>query len=77
MDIDLNKDMVSLDKCPHCGNDNEYYVKITMSGKGRFHYTFEGDAPGDNENLHDKYLTYKEQKTMYCSECDKKVGIKP
>ena len=62
-----------LSQCPHCGC-KEYYVFCRMSGKAPYHYRYDGET-ADNTHLHD-YLKYTEQKTMYCSDCQKKIGTK-
>ncbi len=66
--------MNDLTECPHCGSDYGYHVICTMKGKGACQYNFD-HSEGDNTELHDS-LMYFEQKTMYCSECLKKIGMK-
>ena len=60
-----------MDSCPHCGND-EYYVMQTFSGKGACNYRFDG-GDADNTHMHDS-VDYKEQKTAFCTNCQKKLG---
>lgn len=61
--------------CKHCGGNAGYYRKATYTGKGIFNYAFDGEFV-DAEGLHDS-AEYKEQRTMYCLECDKKLGVVP
>ncbi len=66
--------ITKLTECPHCGLDYGFYVICRMKGKGVYQYEFDGSI-GDNTDLHE-CLEYTEQKTMYCSVCQKKIGIK-
>jgi hypothetical protein len=59
-------------ECPDCGYD-EYYVICRMSGIGECHSRFDG-GEADNTHLHDP-LTYTENKTAYCGDCRKRLGI--
>ena len=69
-----------MDKCPHCGS-KEYYRTFTMRGKGVYHYRFdrkhndslERAEQTDNSGMHDGF-DYVETKTLYCSECNRKLG---
>lgn len=66
--------------CPKCGGTEGYYKVTRMSGIGQTNYLWreEGfDKCGhkicaDNTMLHD-CLTYTENKTMYCLECNQKI----
>ncbi|HBS4810765.1 MULTISPECIES: hypothetical protein [Enterobacterales] len=62
----------SISKCPHCGYD-EFYVRARVSGYTSVHYRYDGDY-GDNTHMWD-YVEMNEQKTAYCSNCHKKIGI--
>ena len=64
---------MSMNKCPFCGHD-EYFVVCRMSGIGEYHYRYDG-RDACNSTMHD-CLGYTENKTMYCSQCRKKIGIK-
>lgn len=58
--------------CPHCESSDGYYRYTRITGLGAFFYNADGSI-GDNIHLHDS-LDYKEQKTMYCSNCHEKIG---
>lgn len=60
-------------KCQHCGSTDGYYRYARVTGDCAFHYNADGTS-GDNTHLHDG-LGYREQKTMYCNTCHKKIGI--
>jgi len=60
-------------ECPYCGYD-EYYVITYISGKSATWYKYNGEH-GDNSEMHET-LKYKENKTMFCANCFKKVGVK-
>lgn len=72
----MAKKKEKLERCPFCGFD-EYYVKCRMSGRGEFSYNFDHTVAtsGTNTDMHD-CLKYTENKTMYCRNCNKKLGIK-
>lgn len=59
-------------KCPHCGNDDEFYVKQTYSGQGLYRRCFNGFKT-DNTEMYD-CLNAKVSKRAYCSVCDKPVA---
>lgn len=61
-----------LKKCPHCGSDEGCYVKGRVSGRYIFRFTFDG-AEADNSAIHD-HLSYKDGKTLYCLNCDKRIA---
>lgn len=68
----MNKNITN---CPYCGND-EYYVYFTVSGKSSYNYKLGTNEPGySNSDIWDG-IYMKEQRTMYCNECHKKIGIK-
>lgn len=60
-----------LDSCPHCGSE-EFYRKVSFSGKGQCNYRFDG-GDADNTHLHDS-VNYKASKMRYCTECHKPLG---
>lgn len=62
-----------MDKCPHCGSE-EYYVVCHMKGQANYYYRFDGKS-ANNSELH-THLDYKCNKTMFCSDCDRKLGVK-
>ena len=62
---------MNVDKCPHCGNDQEFYSKDYAYGNVRSFSRFDGGEP-DNSELHGN-LRYKMGKWLYCGECHKKI----
>lgn len=62
-------------KCYKCGNDDTFYTKDYAYGSIRSHYDSDGSwsDDGSNSDLHSS-LNYKHGNTLYCTECDKKVG---
>lgn len=44
-----------------------------ISGESQYHYRYDGKDT-DNGHIHDS-LDYREQKTQYCTQCHKKVGV--
>jgi len=63
-------------KCSKCGNTEQYYKKIYISGYGATYY--DGDThkySEENGQLYDT-LSYKEYKSCYCSDCFKKLTKK-
>lgn len=71
-----------LTKCPYCGHD-EYYVLFSMKGKSVYHYRFDGQTNDqlqgsqkiDNSGMYDNF-SYIEYKTIFCSNCNKRLGTK-
>lgn len=61
--------------CQHCGNETGYYVYVQVTGKTSMNYTFNHEID-DNSGLHDP-LRYVEQRTMYCQQCHRKIGVLP
>lgn len=67
-------DVATLDKCPHCGNDDQFYVQVIIKGRAQYNYRFDGDKDKqDNMHLHD-YLDYKHLKTAYCEVYNHPLG---
>lgn len=62
----------NLTNCPNCGHD-EFYRNGHASGSYAYYYRFDGEE-ANNGNLHDG-LTYKENKTCFCSQCHLSLGI--
>lgn len=60
------------DCCPHCGGE-EFYRKLTFSGKGECNYRFDGLAT-NNSTLHDG-VNYNEKRSVFCRDCDRQLGI--
>lgn len=58
--------------CPHCGNDDEFYVTQTYRGRGVYKRGFNGYVT-DNSQMYD-CLSAKVSKRAYCSTCDKPVA---
>jgi hypothetical protein len=58
--------------CPHCGDDEQFYVRLVVSGTTSEFFTFDGGA-GDNTHMWD-YVKTKNQKTAFCGTCQKRIG---
>ncbi|WP_219096264.1 hypothetical protein [Pseudomonas sp. UMAB-40] len=58
--------------CPHCGNDDEFYVMQTYSGRGVYRRGFDGYVT-DNTDMYD-CLSAKVSKRAYCATCHKPVA---
>lgn len=58
--------------CPHCGNDDEFYVIQTYSGKGKYKRGFDGFVT-DNTEMYD-CLDAKVSKKAFCESCDMPVA---
>jgi hypothetical protein len=58
--------------CPHCGNDDEFYVVQSYSGKGVYRRCFDGYAT-DNTEMYN-CLTTKVSKRAFCGSCNKPVA---
>lgn len=59
-------------KCPKCGNETEFYVNQTYSGKGRFFFNMDG-SEADNSEMHLNTDYKLSGKYIYCADCDAKV----
>lgn len=62
-----------LTECPYCGHD-EYYRVVVFSGESWWRYKFNGEET-DNSGYWDS-CKERTLRTMYCCECNKRVGIK-
>ena len=62
---------IPIDKCPNCGNDEEFYVKVQFGGSGHSQVRFDGKESEDGA-LHDN-ITYEFGKWAYCSNCGKRL----
>lgn len=58
--------------CPHCGNDDEFYVVQRYSGQGVYRRCFDGYTT-DNSHMYD-CLNTKVSKRAFCGRCDKPVA---
>ena len=58
--------------CPHCGNDDEFYVVQRYSGQGVYRRCFDGYET-DNTGMYD-CLDFKVSKRAFCGVCDKPVA---
>lgn len=58
--------------CPHCGNDDEFYVIQVYSGKGKYKRGFDGYVT-DNSHMYD-CLDAKVSKKAFCESCDMPVA---
>lgn len=67
----IEKKGMELTHCPKCGND-EFYRKGRVSGHYEYQYRFDG-GEANNGGLHEG-LSYKEQKTCFCSKCHHNLG---
>jgi hypothetical protein len=56
-----------------CGSVDGYIMQV-FSGKGAWHYTLDG-SQSDNTDAWDA-VDIKELKTVRCSQCDTKLGIR-
>ena len=69
-----------MEECPYCKGTEGYYRVTRMSGIGQTNYLWTDKgfdkyghkACADNTMLHE-CLTYTENKTMYCLECNQKI----
>ncbi|WP_017470647.1 hypothetical protein [Amphibacillus jilinensis] len=64
-------DKAPIDKCHHCGNDGQYYIKEQVRGSVASMFRFDGEDP-DNTELY-SHLSHKSGKYAYCKECDKRL----
>lgn len=62
-----------MDKCPFCKGTSGFYRHMTMTGKTDYYYNFDNTV-GDNNQMHDG-LRYRESKSIFCSDCHKKLTI--
>jgi hypothetical protein len=63
---------MTMKECPHCGSDEGYYEKITVSGKSIYRYNFDG-SEAENGDMYDG-LSYKRRSNFaYCLECEKRI----
>ncbi|PJN53641.1 hypothetical protein PAEVO_03610 [Paenibacillus sp. GM2FR] len=58
-------------QCPHCGNDESYYVKQQVSGNIHYRINFDG-SEGENSEMYDS-LQHKSGKYAYCDSCHKRL----
>ena len=61
-------------KCPKCGSENGFYIKVKVTGSTRTYYDSEGVylMDGTNSAIYD-HLTHKDGKIAYCIDCNKKI----
>lgn len=67
------KQTIKLESCPYCGSTHGFYRRVYMKGWSSYRYTFDG-SEAHNDELHSG-LDYQEQKTCFCSKCDKKLKV--
>lgn len=61
-----------MNQCPHCGSDNGYYEKYTVSGNTICRHKFDG-GEAENGDMHEG-LSYKlRSKFAYCTACHKRL----
>ena len=58
--------------CPHCGNDDQFYVVHRYSGQGEYRRCFDGSS-GDNNDMYN-CLAVKVSKRAFCDRCDEPVA---
>lgn len=63
---------MKIDKCPHCGNDEQFYTKDYAFGSVRSVSRFDGEE-ADNSDMNDG-IRYKMGKHIYCGKCNKKIA---
>lgn len=68
----MKKLKTPLSACPYCGCE-QFYVRATVYGTTSVFYRFDGE-PGDNTHMWD-YVQTREQKTAFCGECQRKLGV--
>jgi hypothetical protein len=61
------------EECPYCGSEEGFYRKGRVRGSYICRYNADG-TNADNTHLHDT-INYVEQKTAYCVDCEKPLGI--
>ena len=59
-------------ECPHCGNDDTFYIKSYMHGRSRSDFNFCNGEPDHNEEMYDN-LSIKQGKYAYCGQCNKRL----
>lgn len=65
--------------CPHCGNREHFYQKMSYSGTSEFQVNNHGDCDDtcDNSSIHEG-ATYKLRSAYYfCKKCHNKVAKIP
>lgn len=60
-----------IQQCPYCGNDDEYYIKESVSGTCYCNYSFNGDEV-DNGAMYET-LNHSQGKFAYCFMCEAKL----
>lgn len=63
---------MKIDKCPHCGNDEQFYTKDFTYGPIRTFSRFDGEE-SDNSGMYDG-ARFRMGKIVYCEECNKKIA---
>lgn len=63
--------MNKLNRCPHCGRTNGYYIKGRYSGTWEMRYGFDGKQEPSYEMYDGAQHTYG--KYAYCQVCDKRL----
>lgn len=58
-------------ECPHCGSNDEFYIKVYVTGSTNYNIKFDGSEADNSE--HYDHLQHKESKFAYCKECDKRL----
>jgi len=63
---------MKIDKCPHCGNDEQFYTKDFAYGPIRSFSRFDGEE-AENYEMYDE-IRHKMGKHTYCGKCNKKIA---
>ena len=63
--------MGEIKKCPHCGNEEEYYSKDYVKGSTKTNYRFDGKET-ENGDMY-QHLSHNNGKYAYCSSCHKRL----
>lgn len=64
-----------IDKCPYCGNKEEFYIKQQVHGCVQFRLRFDG-GEAENGAMHEG-ISYTGGKYAYCSQCGKRLFKMP
>lgn len=66
------QNLSELEECPYCGYD-EFYTYQAVKGKIAHRERFDG-GNGDNTQIYDHLDYGKQQKTVYCGNCQAKIA---
>lgn len=63
---------MKIDRCPHCGSDEDYFTKDFAYGNIRSYSRFDGKE-ADNSEMHE-FLKHRMGKIVYCGNCKKRIA---